>query len=159
MIASIAARAHELMLRATGRWTPQAKWDVQHARGKWDYLGRLDERAGRIDRERAGQRPRRARRVEMLGGIALQLAFAHEVPVEPAQGRESTRDARRREPTRAQPFEPADDVVGGDARGGQPARVEKAMEVVEIPAVRRESISGGSALALESPEILGDRRH
>jgi hypothetical protein len=37
--------------------------------------------------------------------------------------------------------------------------VKKAKEVVEVAAVRRESISGSSALALERPEILGDRRH
>jgi hypothetical protein len=62
-------------------------------------------------------------------------------------------------PRARSPLQPVDDVLGGDARGREPMRAEEAMEVVEIPAIRRESISGGSALALEGPEILGDRRH
>lgn len=41
----IAAKARELLLRASGQWTAQTKWDTQHARGQWDYLTELGERA------------------------------------------------------------------------------------------------------------------
>jgi 2-polyprenyl-3-methyl-5-hydroxy-6-metoxy-1,4-benzoquinol methylase len=34
---------HEMLLRASGRWTRATKWDVQYARGRWDYLADLDE--------------------------------------------------------------------------------------------------------------------
>ena len=80
--------------------------------------------------------------------------------IEPAQGREAARDAGGRQPARAQALEPGHDVLGrARASRREPARAEKAEEVVEVSAIRRESISGGSALALESPEILGDRLH
>jgi hypothetical protein len=50
-------------------------------------------------------------------------------------------------------------VLGRGARGGEAACGQEAQEVVEVSTIRRESISGGSALTLERPEILGDRLH
>jgi SAM-dependent methyltransferase len=39
------SKAREAWLRASGQWTASAKYDAQYARGKWDYLSRIDEAA------------------------------------------------------------------------------------------------------------------
>jgi 2-polyprenyl-6-hydroxyphenyl methylase/3-demethylubiquinone-9 3-methyltransferase len=44
-VPGIAEKARELVLRATGRWTPENKWNSQFASGRWEYLANLNERA------------------------------------------------------------------------------------------------------------------
>ena len=45
VVPGIAEKARELVLRATGRWTPENKWNSQFASGRWEYLANLNERA------------------------------------------------------------------------------------------------------------------
>src|SRR5262245_57894501 len=92
----------------------------------------------------------------MLGGVARELALAHQMPVETAQRRDSPRNARRPEAAGFEPLEIADDVVGSGTAQSAVVVVEELGEVGEVAAVGTESISGGPPLCLEGAEILDD---
>src|SRR5262249_12533360 len=93
----------------------------------------------------------------MFGGVAGELALAHQMPVETAQRRDPARDARRPEAAGSQALEVADDVVGSGTVERAMVVVEELGEVGEVAAVGTESISGGPPLCLEGAEILDDR--
>ena len=115
---------------------------------------RLDERRDDLARQRPRKRPRAPRCFEMLGGIASQRALANQMPVETAERRDTSRDARRAQAAGAQTLQVSDDVVGPGAAQTAVVIVEELGEVGEIAAVGTESISGGPPLCLEGAEIL-----
>src|SRR5437870_3741035 len=137
-----AGRVEQLEHRAI----PHAAWPIE--------IGRLDERRDDLAGERAWKRARPPRRLEILGGIAAQLALANEMLVEAAERGDAPRDAGRAQPARSQPREIPDDVVGAGAAETTMLSVQELREVGEIAAVGTESISGGPPLCLEGAEIL-----
>src|SRR5262249_48058814 len=110
-----------------------------------------------LARQRARQRPRSTRRLEMLGRVAADRPFTNEVPVETAERRDAARDARRAQPADSQALEISDDGVGPGPTQTALVVAEEVGEVGEIAAVGTESISGGPPLCLEGAEILDDR--
>src|SRR4029453_7213361 len=116
----------------------------------------LDERGRRLPRERSRQRPRPARRLEMLGRGAGQRALAGQVLVEAPERRDAPRHARGPEAAGSEALEVLDDVVGADPTESAALVAQETGEIGEIAAVRVESIPGGPAFSLKGAEILND---
>src|SRR5206468_9643001 len=146
--------------QALGRPHPRRIEQLEHGpiadTARRARVRRLDERGGRLPRERSRQRTRPARRLEMLGGVAAQRALANQVLVETAQRGDATRHAGGPEAARSEAFEVLDDVVGADPAEGAAMVVQEAGEIGEIAAVRVESIPGRPPLSLKGAEILND---
>ena len=116
----------------------------------------FDERRRRFARERAWQRTRSARKIDVLGRILFDAAFAHEMPVEAAQRREATRDAGRTQSRAAQTLDVADDVVGASA-GESVDAAEEFHEIAEVAAIGAQRVARRSAFGFEGSEEVGHR--
>src|SRR2546428_5279441 len=117
---------------------------------------RSGARAGRLPRKRSGKRPRPARCVEMLGGIAPKRTFADQMLVQAPERRDTSRDAGGPETAGPQALEVFDDVVRTGPAEAPTMIVQKLGEVGEIAAVGVESIPGRPPLSLKGAEILND---
>src|SRR5213594_993806 len=106
------------------------------------HVRRFDERGGRLPRKRSGKRPRPARCVEMLGGIAPKRTFADQMLVRAPERRDTSRDAGGPETAGPQALEVFDDVVRPGPAEAPTMIVQKLGEVGEIAAVGVESIPG-----------------
>src|SRR2546425_9898177 len=106
------------------------------------HVRRFDERGGRLPRKRSGKRPRPARCVEMLGGIAPKRTFADQMLVQAPERRDTSRDAGGPETAGPQALEVFDDVVRPGPAEAPTMIVQKLGEVGEIAAVSVGRISG-----------------
>ena len=119
----------------------------------------LDEGRNVLDRQGARQPPRRARALDLLGGIAPHRALAEQVPVESAERREPPGHTAGTQAAAAQ----REQIVAHVARGERVQRVARALEVAaevgEIAPVCEQGVARGPPLRLEGLEILDYRIH
>ena len=122
-------------------------------------MQRFHEGRRRLARQGFRQRPPGAGRVDVLGRIAREGFFPHEMTIEAAHGRQTTGDARRLQSSRPGMLEVGNDIVGADLRQPVSPTDEKAIEVGEVAAVGGQGVSGHPPLRLESPEKPGHGIH
>src|SRR2546428_3160366 len=103
---------------------------------------RSGARAGRLPRKRSGKRPRPARCVEMLGGIAPKRTFADQMLVQAPERRDTSRDAGGPETAGPQALEVFDDVVRPGPAEAPTMIVQKLGEGREIAAASVAGLSG-----------------
>src|SRR2546425_8078530 len=120
------------------------------------HVRRFDERGGRLPRKRSGKRPRPARCVEMLGGIAPKRTFADQMLVQAPERRDTSRDAGGPETAGPQALEGFDDVVRPGPAEAPTMIVQKLGEVGEIAAGGGERISGPPPPSLKGAGKLHD---
>jgi hypothetical protein len=109
-----------------------------------------------VDRERLGQRLRRARRANATGRIGVDRAGARQPAIEAPPRRQHERDRARREAARMQLRGEAPHVVGPDVAQRQRDLDCEPLEPVERVVVERERPRGDAALDPQVFEMAGD---